>query len=275
MGCEIRKNQRLVKIGVEDKRVAQLQVLDLNDFTKQYLDVEAVVLAIPMDRLRELLNDKLLEGEPDLSGLHFLDSRPMAAFNIYMNRKIPNIPPDHVNLLGSKYGISFIDVSQSWDGLENTVINAIASSFTYLESHSENAALHELVNELMQFIPEIKWDDIRRMDLQSHIDEQLVMNDVGSWRFRPSATTRLSNLYLAGAYCKTHVDLVTMESAVVSGLHAAEAVRQTYNLSEKQIKIDIPKAPPLLLLFLGKIILLPIVFIAKLISMIMEKAEDE
>ena len=37
------------------------------------------------------------------------------------------MPKAHINLLDSKFGISFIDVSQSWKGYDATVLNLIAS----------------------------------------------------------------------------------------------------------------------------------------------------
>lgn len=36
---------------------------------------------------------------------------------------------------------------------------------------------------------------------------------------------QVKDLYLAGDYCQNHIDLVSMEGAVSSGLVAAEAIR--------------------------------------------------
>src|SRR5262249_7815098 len=87
-------------------------------------------------------------------------------------------------------------------------------------------------------------------------------NDVGGWAFRSKARTQISNLYLAGDFCQTHIDLVSMEGAVSSGLAAAEAIRVDVNI-EKPIEILVPPVHPRWLLVLGRILLLPFLAIAK------------
>lgn len=50
------------------------------------------------------------------------------------------------------------------------------------------------------------------------------MNTVSTWEKRPTARTRLSNLFLSGDYVQTDVDLATMEGANESGRAAANAI---------------------------------------------------
>jgi len=50
------------------------------------------------------------------------------------------------------------------------------------------------------------------------------LNTVGAWQHRPVAKTGIRNLFMAGDYCRTDADLTTMESAVLSGLNAAQAI---------------------------------------------------
>ncbi len=90
-----------------------------------------------------------------------------------------------------------------------------------------------------------KDDDIdrERSYLQTNTREQLFSNEVGSWQFRPGPTCKISNLFLAGDHCKTFIDVVTIEGAVVSGLMAAEASRQRTGVGEP-IEIIEPDAFP-------------------------------
>ena len=68
--------------------------------------------------------------------------------------------------------------------------------------------------------------DYARCHVQTNAGEELFVNQVGSWDYRPKATCDIPNLFLAGDFCQTFVDVVTVEGAVVSGLIAAEALRR-------------------------------------------------
>jgi hypothetical protein len=60
----------------------------------------------------------------------------MAALNLYLDRRIPDMPRGHINLLGSAYALSFIDVLAYWSELPGSVLQVIASDFTPLISAS-------------------------------------------------------------------------------------------------------------------------------------------
>jgi hypothetical protein len=191
----------------------------------------------------------------------------MAALNLYLNRKIADLPNCHVNLTDSKFGLSFVDVSQVWEGYQNSVLNIIASDFTGLSSLSQEVAINEIIKELTRFIPAINPDVIERFNFQPHTQQPLFMNEVGVWAFRPSATTEIANLYLAGDYCRSHVDLVSMEGAITNGLLAAEAVRKRHRIG-RPVENLIPKVYPRFLMVLGKLSLLPLAALAKLITLL-------
>jgi uncharacterized protein with NAD-binding domain and iron-sulfur cluster len=54
--------------------------------------------------------------------------------------------------------------------------------------------------------------------------EPLFINTVGSWQYRPSATTEVENLFLASDYVKNNTDLATMEGANESARRAVNGV---------------------------------------------------
>ena len=54
--------------------------------------------------------------------------------------------------------------------------------------------------------------------------EPLLINTVGSLARRPSATTSISNLFLAADYVRCDIDLATMEGANEAGRQAANAI---------------------------------------------------
>ena len=51
-----------------------------------------------------------------------------------------------------------------------------------------------------------------------------MVNTAGSWNNRPESETKIPNLFLAGDYVRTNIDLATMEGANESGRKAANAI---------------------------------------------------
>src|SRR5262249_20347795 len=136
----------------------------------------------------------------------------------------PNIPREHAVLYESEFGLSFVDVSQTWSGLKNTTLSVIASDFRSLSELSTGKAGLKIFSELQRFIPGIKHQDIEYVFRQLNIQTPLFLNTVGSWHFRPDTRTRIENLYIAGDYCRSDADLTTMESAVISGRRTAVSI---------------------------------------------------
>ena len=54
--------------------------------------------------------------------------------------------------------------------------------------------------------------------------EPLLVNRVNTWRLRPEAITRVSNLYLASDYVRTYTDLATMEGANEAARRAVNGI---------------------------------------------------
>jgi hypothetical protein len=216
-----------------------------------------------MEKLQILLDDALHRADPTLASVNYLHAQPMAAFDVYLNRRIPSLPRGHVNLVDSKYGLSFIDVSQFWPGYDTTVLNLIASDFTLLERLSREEATAELLADLQRFLP-LQQGDVRKVEFIPNLDEPLFMNEVGIWPYRPSATTALPNLFLAGDYCRSPIDLVSMEGAISTGLIAAEALRADAGIAEPVPILQLER-PRRWLTVAGRKLLLPVAALAKTI----------
>ncbi|MBV9755878.1 MAG: FAD-dependent oxidoreductase, partial [Alphaproteobacteria bacterium] len=107
--------------------------------------------------------------------------------------------------------------------------------------------------------------DILRINIRKNLDEGLFINEVGSWDYRPGARTRIPNLFIAGDFCRTVIDVVTIEGAVVSGLNAAEAVRRKHGAGAP-IRIVRPKTYPTAPLAALALAELPYAFAAKALS---------
>src|SRR5260370_986782 len=95
----------------------------------------------------------------------------------------------------------------------------------------------------------------------------LLTNEVGMWSSRHTAATAVPNLFLAGDYCKTHIDLVCMEGAVSAGLYAAEAIRR-YVGAPGTIEVRIPATRPRWIWWLARFLLMPFAAAAKIVLII-------
>jgi len=174
--------------------------------------------------------------EAALSDLYNLRSVPMAALHLTLRRALP-IHAEHIVLYKSRFLTSFIDLRTHW-GLPTSELSIIASDFAALETLADDdpdapdvasidcPAARAVVDEMIQYLPELSWDDIvmdRSYSLWN-VRRPLFLNTVGAWPYRPGTKTRLENLYVAGDYCQTSADITTMESAVISGLGTAKRI---------------------------------------------------
>lgn len=275
-GCEVLLDSPLAGIVAREGRVTTLRVRGAagGEGTREIsIDEGAqVVLAIPAERAALLVDDDLHAQAPALSALRYLHTRPMAALHLYFRERIGGIPREHVNLVDSPYGLTFIDVSQSWEGYDATALNLVASDITRLASLSPERAVEVLFRDLQRYLPHLRWEDVdeRRTSYQPHVDEPLCVNGAGSWQHRPdvdatgadSVRGQLRNLFVAGDYCRSHVDLVCMEGAVTTGLRAAEALRREAGITEP-VPIEEVSVPGAWLLALKclKYLLLPVVLL--------------
>jgi predicted NAD/FAD-dependent oxidoreductase len=194
-----------------------------------------IILALPPSALADLVTPAIAARAPDLPNVHYLATEPMISLDLFFRRKLENIPRGITVLLDSPYQMSFLDTSQTWvaraDDLPGTSLNVVASNADTLvpPTYADSDIIEALVTELQRYL-DFEIDDLLtcRTHLQTNVGEELFVNQVGSWDWRPQATCGISNLFIAGDFCQTAIDVVTIEGAVVSGLMAAEALRRRH-----------------------------------------------
>jgi uncharacterized protein with NAD-binding domain and iron-sulfur cluster len=227
-GVEIRTGVELVDATVDGDRLA---AITLRGGGQETVDGH-VVLAIPHGRLRGLAPAVRAAARP--TGLDELRSRPLGALHVYLRRRLPGMPDEHVRLVGSPHAITLIDVGQVWEGYDTTVLNCVIGRTSRLAGLSEEEAVTLLLDELMDYLPVFTRDDVEHVCYQPHFEEPFFVPGPGLDRYRPASTTALSNLHLAGDFCAAPAGVAGMEGAVRSGLAAAESVRRAVR----------PDAPP-------------------------------
>jgi protoporphyrinogen oxidase len=192
-------------------------------------DDDDVILAVPLGQLGNLVTPDVAMWAPHLADVRYLRTEPMISLDLFFKKKLSGLPDGITVLLDSPYEMSFFDNSQAWTDLppDRTVLNVIASMADTIVPYKDNDIIKLLLDELSHYIEYDREDLFEcRTHLQTNVGEELFVNQVGSWKWRPQATCGIPNLYIAGDYCQTFIDVVTIEAAAVSGLMAAEALRR-------------------------------------------------
>jgi len=238
-----------------------------------------LVLAVPPRALSRLVSPEVATCAPKLETVRLLRSEPMISLDVYFKRKIAGLTDSITLLLDSNYTLSFLDNSKVWSDLRggNTVLNIISSNADLIADYPNDDILDIMLQELQHFLDfklgprtvaqNQRDDDVdySRCHVQTNVGEELFVNQVGSWDYRPKATCGIPNLFLAGDFCQTFVDVVTVEGAVVSGLLAAEALRRRRRIGAP-IDIIRPETYPAFLPAMLAAALRPAAFAAKSVS---------
>jgi zeta-carotene desaturase len=283
----------------------RIDVLKKQDSETKTVDIggdESLILAVPHKVLSGLISAPVLNRNPQLGECDKLVSVPMASVHLHLNEKFSRrlrnmrteLPPEPVVLIDSNYKLSFVSNSSLWPDLTETYLNVVASDsrplghllapgeFTSDQQWKKDGAglsidkpvtaLDHILKEFRRFVPfEDDEIDLDRLEIDRNAGRELFINDVGSWKWRPEAKTKIKNLFLAGDYCKNSIDVVCLEGATVSGLEAAELVRRQHHVGSP-IKIVSPKRYPYSAFWPFKLLLAPYAAGAKVWSFCNELA---
>jgi protoporphyrinogen oxidase len=266
LNVEIRYDSSVSGLVMHEGGVAGVA---LRDGTEISADVYA--LCTPFEVTRSWLHDSLYEADPELGNLHFLEAQPMAALHLRLRRELPDLPREHVFFHGSLYALSFIDTSGLWSGLDGKPqLSFIASNYGPLSQVSEEGAKDLLLEEIGEYLP-ISPADVEDWELNSNTDVPLFINTIGAWPNRPRPKSRVRNLYLAGDFVRNVIDLACMEGAVSAALETAGQILGDRGETGSPPVAVVPSVWPRVWLVAARILLIPVVAIARLIAWLEEK----
>ena len=265
-GVEIRYDSEVCDVVMQDGAVA---AVTLSDGTNLSADIYA--LCTPFEVTRAWLHDQLYEADPELGNLHFLEAQPMAALHLRVRKKLPDLPREHVFLHGSHYALSFIDVAPHWKGRNGEhELSFISSNYGSLNAVSKEGAKDLLLKEIGEYLP-ITPADVVRWELNPNTNVPLFINTIGAWPNRPRPKTNIKNLYVAGDYVKNAIDLACMEGAVSAALEASAEILSDHGATESLPVVQVPPEWPRALLVFARIVMIPIVAVARIIGWLEEK----
>ncbi|HEY3186532.1 MAG TPA: FAD-dependent oxidoreductase [Solirubrobacteraceae bacterium] len=197
----------------------------------------------------------------------------MAGIQFYLRRKV-DITRGHMTFLDSPWALTALTQGQFWgrrdfarDYGDGSAVDCLSVDISDWDTNgmlygkpAKQCTREEIAAEVMAQIrthhtagdqltgdivhswfldPGIAWVKGRR---ENRNDTPLLVNTVGTWEKRPQAHTEVPNLFLAGDYVQTDIDLATMEggnesgrAAVAALLHASGSTAEpprTYQLYE-------------------------------------------
>jgi hypothetical protein len=205
------------------------------------------------------LGHRIVEAAPKLAEISRLRVQQIPILNLYLTRKLRQLPPEPVGLLDSSLGLAFTDISQTWhdrpDFADGTVL-AVSSSDPYgLPGTGDHDDALAMLRELARYLdfdpgtawgesPEIDWE---RTSYDSNNDAQLFVNETGTDVWRPNeACDGIRNLSFAGDFCRNRIGMTTIESAVTTGLEAARVIVERRGIG-RPVEIVEPRSRPDLL----------------------------
>lgn len=261
LGVDIQYHCEVRQVQVRDGAVDSVMLRDNSSRT-----ADIFVLCTPFEVTRNWLDDGFYAADPSLGNMHFLEAYPMAAFHVRLRRPIPGLPREHVFFHGSQYALSLIEVGHLWSGGAGpSELSFISSNFLPLREVSNQRAAELLISEIAEYLP-LTAADIESWELRPNTSLPLFINTIGAWHNRPSPSTSLPNLYLAGDYVKNSVDLACMEGAVSSALSASAAILRSLKIPGPHPVPETPPEWPRPLLVAARLLLIPVIALARLIA---------
>ncbi|MDO2379588.1 FAD-dependent oxidoreductase, partial [Rhodococcus electrodiphilus] len=255
-------------LDIASGSITGVRLVDGNG-TRSVAEADWYVAAMPVERAAPLWSPRILAADPRLEGMRNLQTDWMVGIQYFLRRPTP-IAAGHVAYLGSPWALTSISQGQFWrgdfagrygDGSAHDCLSVDISDWdtpgvlhgkTAKECTAEEIAQEtwaqmsaclddtgtgvldedDIVSWFLD--PGIRWDPAQGRNTNA---TPLLVNTVGSLSDRPDARTAIPNLFLAGDYVRTDIDLATMESAGESARAAVTALLEA---------ADSPAAPPAL-----------------------------
>ncbi|UTI64405.1 FAD-dependent oxidoreductase [Paraconexibacter antarcticus] len=219
------------------------------------IDADWFVSAMPAERARRVWDAPVLAADPALKGMDDLFVDWMAGIQFFLDRKA-DLVHGHISFIDAPWALTGLTQGQFWgtrafardygdgsavDCLSVDISNWDAKGVLFgktakectpdeiakevwaqIMRHGTAAKVLSGVNVRRWFLdPGIVFD---RRTGRNRNATPLLVNTVGTWEKRPQARTAIPNLFLAGDYVQTNIDLATMEGANESARAAVTAL---------------------------------------------------
>jgi uncharacterized protein with NAD-binding domain and iron-sulfur cluster len=255
LGVRFAVGRTVESLDVERGRIAAARMRDARG-KRHRIEADWFVMAMPVERARKVLGPKVRALDPSLNGMDSLFVDWMSGIQIYLRRKV-DITRGHLTFLDAPWALTALTQGQFWAGRDfardygdGTAVDCLSIDISDWDTKgilfgkpAKECTRPEIAKEVWAQImqhhtaadqlkdesiihswfldPGIKWVSRRNANRN---DTPLLVNTVNTWEKRPQAHTKLPNLFLAGDYVQTDIDLATMEGGNESGRAAVAAL---------------------------------------------------
>ena len=232
---------------------------------------DVFVLAVPLEASMSLVTDALAKVSPVFSELRALDvdriTSWMTGAQFYLSEDIPLVE-GHVFFPSTPWALTAISQAQFWnrgarsmktfgDGRLKGILSVDISNchvpdedgVCLVDVTSREGILQRTLKQLVQSLDASTGALLERSVYAAHLDDELkvgpggvqnsarlLIHPPGSRFARPIADSGLENLFLAGDYVRTEVDLASMEGANESGRRAALCAMNRVDLDASHVR---------------------------------------
>lgn len=254
LGVTFVGGHRLAKYEVGGGRISAAWVTDATGKSTR-VTADWFVSAMPVEQARKYLTSDVLALDGSLESLNRLKTDWMTGIQFFLREPI-NLVKGHITFVDAPWALTALNQAQFWseidfaktygggsvkDCLSVDISNWDAPGILYGKP-AKQCSPDEIAREVLAQIryhhtlgnllsedlveswfldPGIHWNADTQWNTN---DTPLLVNTAGSWKDRPEASTRVPNLFFAGDFVRTNIDLATMEGANESGRKAANAI---------------------------------------------------
>ncbi|HLB78528.1 MAG TPA: FAD-dependent oxidoreductase, partial [Candidatus Dormibacteraeota bacterium] len=275
LGVVFRVGWTLESLRMEGGRISNALVSD--GAQTRPVTADWFIAAIPLERMAALLTPEMLAADPRLAGITRLKTDWMSGLQLYLREPLP-LTNGHVNYVNSPFALTSISQSQFWErGLAGYGDGTVKESFSTIISDWDTPGIvfgkaareltpAQIAREVFAQIqahlnkdgrPVLRDDMLHSWLLDPAIrplgspgtpgvvnDTPLFIQDPGEWSNRPESVTAIPNLFLAGDWVRTHINVTTMDGANQGGRQAANGVLKAAGSENEPAKLWPLYEPP-------------------------------
>jgi uncharacterized protein with NAD-binding domain and iron-sulfur cluster len=254
LGVRFVLGQELASYELGGGKVTAVQVRDAAGATRR-VEADWFVSAMPVERARTFFTPAMRAIDPSLARLDRLQTDWMVGIQYFLREKV-DITRGHITFIDSPWALTGLTQGQFWsdrtfsaDYGDGTAVDSLSVDISNWDAPgilfgkpAKECTADEVAQEVLAQIrhhhtagdvlpegivhswfldPGVQWQAAAARNTN---ETPLLVNTAGSWKDRPGVRTRIPNLFLAGDYVQTDIDLATMEGANESGRKAANAI---------------------------------------------------
>lgn len=226
-GVEFRENAGVRGVVLDGGRVSHLLLRDGSTATADW-----TVLAVPFDRVTDLLPEELLEREPYFGNVRELTPSPITSVHLWFDRRVTTLP--HAVLVG---GLGQWVFNRGEVAPGEFYLQVVVSASGELKALGRDEVERRVVDEVSRIFPEAARAKLPRAKVVTeHAATFSAVPGVDRWR--PPQASPVANLAVAGDWTATGWP-ATMEGAVRSGYLAAEVILERAGRPERVLRPDL------------------------------------